>query len=56
MSMKAVRDDRAPAGQIPPPLLDLIRRAMKCGSNEPVGVDKVSIAPNVDNDRRRISA
>jgi hypothetical protein len=54
--MKTVRDYRVSAGQILPPLLDLIWRSMEGGSNEPVGIGKVSVVRHVNDDWRGIRA
>src|SRR6267378_2866585 len=54
--MNAVGDDLASARQPGPPLLDIVWRAMKRVSQKRVGAGKISIAPHVDNDRRRFGA
>src|SRR6267378_7949654 len=54
--MNAVGDDLASARQIRLPLFDPIGRAMKRISHERASVGKVSIAPHVDDDRRRFGA
>jgi len=56
LPMNAVGDDLASARQIRSPLFDPIGRAMKRISHERAGVGKVSIAPHVNDDRRRFGA
>jgi hypothetical protein len=52
--MKTISDH--PAGQILLPLLDVVRSTMKRGSYQPIGIGKVGLAPNINDDRRSVRA